>query len=200
MDIYFIRHGESLGNVEKRIQDFSEPLTNKGKKYTRILKEKLDKIDFDLIFSSDMVRCLETTDILFKDKDIPIIYSKTLGEKNNGDFEGQKIDEIDWAEVNSKPFVERRIPNGETLLELKKRADDFLYLLSKLNLNKIAIVSHGSIIRMFLISILNKDIEDFLLKYKLANCGVSKIRCVDGKFKVVYFEDDSQGKVKFKSD
>jgi broad specificity phosphatase PhoE len=199
MDIYFIRHGESSGNKEKKIQGSSESLTKKGKKQIKELKDKFDKIDLDLVFSSDLVRCLETTNILFKDKDIPIIYSSTLREKNNGDFEGGKIDEIDWTEVNSKPFVKRRIPNGETLLEVKKRADDFLYLLSKINLKKIAIVSHGTIMRMFLISILNKDIEDFLLKYKLKNGGISKIRYINNKFEVIYFEYENKVKIEFKA-
>ncbi len=63
----FLRHGESVGNVESRWQGQSDyPLTEKGRAQARALAERWKKEDvkFDLIITSTLARAQETAEIV----------------------------------------------------------------------------------------------------------------------------------------
>jgi broad specificity phosphatase PhoE len=176
MKVFLIRHGESIGNIKEIIQTAEEPLTKKGVLQVKNLKKKIEDIKFDLVFSSDMKRAIETTKILFWKQNIPIIYTKNLEEKRNGNFEGLKKEEINWKEINKKPFETRKAPNGENLIEVKKRVEEFLKLIRKLNCERIAIISHGTIIRIILSIIMKKDLEGIIMNRQLKNCEIIEIK------------------------
>ena len=50
MEIYFVRHGQTVWNVEKRFQGLSDsPLTELGITQAKLLGEKLKNIKFELL-------------------------------------------------------------------------------------------------------------------------------------------------------
>ena len=65
MRLYLVRHGETVWNFENRIQGASDvPLNEKGREQAQDLANKLQEIKFFKIFSSPLVRALETAKIL----------------------------------------------------------------------------------------------------------------------------------------
>ena len=61
MEIYLIRHGESVGNRDKFFATRETPLTEKGIQQARDAKNRLGDMEFDLVISSAYQRAIETT-------------------------------------------------------------------------------------------------------------------------------------------
>ena len=61
MRIYLVRHGETVWNVEKRLQGWKDsPLTDNGVRSAKRLAKRLQGIRLDRVFSSDQTRALIT--------------------------------------------------------------------------------------------------------------------------------------------
>ena len=74
MRIFLARHGQTVYNIEKRIQGWSDsPLTDLGINQAKQLGEYLKDIDFNIAYSSDAKRALETLKLAIADRDIDII-------------------------------------------------------------------------------------------------------------------------------
>jgi len=71
---------------------------------------------------------------------------------NFGDWEMKKWDDLDQDMLNvwMKDFVNVRIPGGESFMDLYERVIDFIDELSRKNYKKIAVITHGGVIRCFL--------------------------------------------------
>lgn len=94
----FLRHAESVGNVEARWQGQSDyPLTEKGRAQARALAERWteEKVHFDLVITSTLARARETaqiaTSLLEKAQ---IEFNPILMERHIGEMEGLTIDEV----------------------------------------------------------------------------------------------------------
>ena len=105
MRIYFIRHGMTAGNLEKRyIGRTDEPLCDEGRKQTA--SNSLPRCE--LLVCSPMKRCTETAEILFPAQE-PLI-CEALRECDFGDFEGKN-----YAELSGDERYQRWIDSGGTL-------------------------------------------------------------------------------------
>jgi len=60
MDVYFIRHGETDGNVAKRHQHEESHLTDRGKEQAAAVAEVIASLNPTHLFVSDRVRAVET--------------------------------------------------------------------------------------------------------------------------------------------
>ena len=68
MEIYFIRHGETLWNTLKIFQGSSDsPLTELGMSQARKLGEKLKDTEFTAFYSSPMGRTIATSKLILGD-------------------------------------------------------------------------------------------------------------------------------------
>ncbi len=133
MIIYFIRHGATAGNLEKRyIGRTDEGLCTEGIERLKELRELVPDIQAvsntagcksaEAVFTSPMKRCIETADILFPDKKNIII--DDFRECDFGDFEG-----YNYQELNGNADYQRWIdsdgqiafPNGESPQEFRQR-------------------------------------------------------------------------------
>ena len=94
----FLRHAESVGNVESRWQGQSNyPLTDKGRAQARALCERWQKEDvkFNLIITSTLVRARETAEIVTSYLDnVKIEFNPILMERHIGKMEGLTGDEV----------------------------------------------------------------------------------------------------------
>jgi|TARA_Y100000310_G_C20589790_1_gene767369 probable phosphoglycerate mutase len=72
LDIYLIRHGEK--DKEGKF------LSKRGIKQTKLLAKRFKKIKFNKIYSSDLDRCKQTTEIINKKLKLPTIYESGLRE------------------------------------------------------------------------------------------------------------------------
>lgn len=159
MEIYLIRHTKV--DVEKGVC-YGQKDVGLAESYPEELetvKKKLKDIDFDQIYSSPLTRAnLLATDI-YGDK---VIKDDRLMELNFGDWEGKVWDEIKdpLLEVWMNDFVNKKCSNGESFVILKDRVLEFWNEVKAKEVDKIAIFSHGGVIRTIQAIENNTKLED----------------------------------------
>ena len=149
--IYLTRHGQTLWNLEKRLQGRgNSPLTEDGIERAKELRDRLKNIHIDIIYSSPIERAFETAKIIKGDKDVEIITDEGFMEMCFGDYEGRKTDEVMKENPNwdigliMKGNTELSAPNGENLNEVRARVANTMNKIIKANIGKtILIVAHG---------------------------------------------------------
>ena len=63
--IYLTRHGQTLWNIEKRLQGRdNSPLTEEGIERAAELRDRIKDIHIDIIYSSPIERALTTANII----------------------------------------------------------------------------------------------------------------------------------------
>lgn len=134
--VYFV-HGTSTDNEERRCSGWHDcPLSKLGVEQTFRAKDDLIFRDFDIIYSSDLLRAKQTASILFPRA--KIVYDDRLRECNYGSLNGSIGRQVRYEEHIDKAF-----PQGESLIDVQARITSFLMENLKKNNNKIiAIVSH----------------------------------------------------------
>ena len=114
--IHFIRHGLTEANKQGRYAGFTDyPVCEEGISELLKLKNDFDYPYADVIFSSPLIRCTQTANILY---DSPkIIAVDGLKEINFGDWEDKSAKELEndgqfkaWISDGGKG----RVPNGES--------------------------------------------------------------------------------------
>ena len=89
MELYLIRHGETDWNKQKRMQGQTDiPLNEYGRKLAHITAEAISDIDFDIVYSSPLIRAKETAEILTGGRNIHITTDERLKEISFGNDEG----------------------------------------------------------------------------------------------------------------
>lgn len=90
-----IRHGETLWNVEQRIQGQGDsPLSPLGCRQARALAARLASTPVDLIISSDLQRAWRTAQTIAEHNGCPLLADPVLRERHFGLFEGLTREEI----------------------------------------------------------------------------------------------------------
>jgi probable phosphoglycerate mutase len=134
MKLYFVRHGESVANLLREFSNsgVKHPLTETGVEQAWTLAQKLRNIPFEIIYSSPVLRAMQTAQILSEQIQVPVEITEALREWSVGVYEGttdpegwelhRKVQE-DWY-FKGKP--ESKMPGGENLIEIKKRFVPFI--------------------------------------------------------------------------
>ena len=66
--IYLIRHAECYGNIENKLSGITDfKLTKKGRKQAKILASKLKDLKITEIYSSPLLRALDTAKIIMNE-------------------------------------------------------------------------------------------------------------------------------------
>lgn len=125
--LYLIRHGQSAGNAEGRFGGHGPtPLSELGKEQAEKTAKVLAKEGINVIYSSDLLRAIQTAEPLAKLLDLPIHSSDAFRERHVGVLEGLTFDESKrafpkdyYALVNRK--VHHVITEGESYRQLLRR-------------------------------------------------------------------------------
>lgn len=164
MKIYFVRHGESENNKKGGVTgQLDSPLTEEGRMQAQ--KTILEiPTDISAIYSSDLMRCKQTAEILNTKLNLPILYDVRLRERSFGSLSGKKFGEMDATGVmrqkDQNQVYDYRPFGGEYVDDVKKRLfaciDD---IRREKKGKKILVVTHGGIIRL-LHNVLNNKVEE----------------------------------------
>ena len=147
-----IRHGKTEANDNGTYIGITDlPLSDEGKEE---LQNKYDTNDYpkvQKIYSSPLLRCTQTADIIFPDRELEII--DDLREMDFGDFEGLSVDDLIDLEAYKtwlKGGMDNSPPNGESLREMITRSynalQEILADMMKEGLTHCGIVTHSGII------------------------------------------------------
>lgn len=176
MKILFIRHGQTQYNADgKYIGSIDAPLADIGISLLIAKKPIIEKYKpVEVLYSSPMKRCLETSKIFFEDMNPVII--KDLRERSFGIFEGKTYKDLKDNEYY-KEFVnsvwKSKVPDAEDgEIFFKRTRDAYTGIVNdmiKNNYNYSAVVCHGGV----LMSILSKYDEKKLsfFDYMTSNGG-----------------------------
>ncbi len=149
MRIYFVRHGQSQGNVHFTpgvIRPKTDPLTELGQKQAQqaAILLKSQHIKPTIIVSSPYTRAIDTANIIKDELGIALIEDERLGEYNPGDWDGVHIDEL-TERFNKLPAEERytfRPPHGESWLDEAQRVKQAIEQVHREHHDDIVIVTH----------------------------------------------------------
>lgn len=183
---YLVRHGQTEWNVKGLIQGTSDsPLTKDGINQAKELAKQLSHVEFDLIFSSDLLRAKKTAEIIVGEKNLAMQTTKLLRERNFGPLEGKSSAYFkEWDEALKMLAVEERYSYRHLdIVESDKDViERFLIFISELAVRypgkNILAVTHGGIMR----TVLNRlgKLENFARHGAVGNGAYVKI-LTDGK-------------------
>ena len=156
---YIIRHGETDWNVERKIQGHTDiPLNANGELQAQSLAKELQKISFDLVFSSDLLRAKRTAEIIALERKVEVQTTRLLRERNFGNMEGEPsrlfrdYDELLKELSHEQRFTHKLADNIENDEALISRILTFVRETAVTHPNKtILMVTHGGVIRTLLI-------------------------------------------------
>ncbi|WP_435361827.1 histidine phosphatase family protein [Haloarchaeobius sp. DFWS5] len=183
--IVAVRHGETTWNRERRMQGWAPtPLTDVGCEQATTLGGALDtRYDIDRIYSSDLHRTEETTELLLDHVDAPVTYESAWREHDIGIYQGLPADEMFerfpeygvW-EVGAEAAY-REPESGETLASVRERVvDRWERLLVDCEPSEtVLVVSHGNPIRFLLGHVKGLELTA-ALEQSQGNCAINEFQ------------------------
>jgi alpha-ribazole phosphatase len=183
MDIYLIRH--------------TQPAVEKGICYGQTDLDVVDSFHaeaaairpflpdtFKAIYSSPLQRCRKLAEHLFEQ---PIQFHPDLMELHCGDWEMQHWDEInpDALQPWMDDFVQVRIPNGESYIDLYDRVVRQYESIASQDLPA-AIVAHGGVIRSILSHVTKTALIDSFQQFPLHYGCIVRISTHDKGYEMLY--------------
>ena len=190
---YFVRHGETRFNQEKRLQGHCDsPLSQTGIEQVKQLKKVLDQRYFDAVFASTSGRVRLTTDILLKNRSLSCTYLDDLQEPSFGIAEGDYFqdhrelkncfEQFDWSFFHGDSFekTKERIQRVFKEILSKTKEDD-----------RILVVSHGTMMQMVEKVLLGMDVLAYRKhchqqgKSAIPNAGILIFSYEDGHYSLV---------------
>ncbi len=164
--IFLARHGQSASNCEGRIAgQMNPPLTEKGKRQALRLSTVLRDIRLTGIVTSALGRSIETAKPTAEQQGLTVCSLSGLNEVCFGVLEGRLRHQLDDESQNlldqwTKDKTHFRIPHGENLIDVRRRATpDLLRVLRENSGETILIVGHRHTNLVMLSALLGWDLH-----------------------------------------
>ncbi len=191
-----IRHGETAWNVDGRIQgQLDVPLNDTGRWQVHRLALAVAGEGISAIYSSDLLRALETAQAVARGCDRPITTDTGLRERGFGVFEGLTYDEINQRWPEQAERWRRREPDfgaegGETLRQFFARGVSAVARLAALHPGEtIAVVSHGGVMDCLYRAATHVAL-DAPRSWQLGNASVNRLLHTAQGFTLIGWSDD----------
>ena len=181
--LFLIRHGQSAGNAEGRFGGHSPtPLSELGRKQAEATARALKKESVSAIYTSDLLRAVQTAEPLSEATGVPIMATPAFRERNVGVLEGLTFEESRlahpedyYALVNRK--VAHVITDGESYRDLLDRSTTALWDILRSRIGeRIAIFSHTGAICFLTLHLLGAVRRDTRQTPWIvtSNCGINR--------------------------
>ena len=144
MKIYIIRH-TAVGVNGVCYGQTDVPLKETFESEAKIVKQNLNGITFDAVFSSPLSRAKKLAEYCGYEN---IQLRDRLKELNFGEWEMQAWDKIDMSEWE-KDWVNTPAPKGESFVQMYDRVASFLNELKGQEHSRVAVFAHGGVINCF---------------------------------------------------
>lgn len=178
---YLVRHGESEGNREKRIQGHTDlPLTEQGIEHASLTGQWFSGHNIDWICSSPLMRARQTANEIARYCDCsPVEDCSELKELDTGTFSNRTFDEIKlndpglYADFHARSW--EAVPGAESVATIQERARlHWHYLVMKANEGHkhLVSVSHYGFIQWLYKTSFNLDYQTWMPLLTIGNCAV----------------------------
>lgn len=195
MKIYFVRHGETEWNTQRRFQGRkNSPLTETGWEQAKKIAESLREIPFTAIYSSSLGRARETAGEIQKGRSISSEIMDEFIEISMGSLEGKT--KSDFEREYPKQFLDYKNAclnydpssyQGETFQEIQKRLRKGLALLSERHQEEeiVAVVSHGMSLQILFTDLRHGDLSHLKEEMLPKNTEVRIVEYQNGRFEIL---------------
>lgn len=180
MKVYLVRHGQSLANATKIHSGWSQvPLTEQGREDAARAGEYLRTFHFDRIYSSDLLRAIQTAEIALpgcNPEQLPLVRERNVGILVGRPFEecAAEYGDAYWEARKTLDFTPYGGENREMLYD---RAAEFLKFLEENPADSIAVFTHEGFIGSCMEIVLGVLIDR------------KKLRCANGSVTILSFEN-----------
>ncbi|MFG6326623.1 MAG: histidine phosphatase family protein [Lachnospiraceae bacterium] len=195
MELYIVRHGQTVWNKERKLQGSTDIMLNEeGIRLAKLTGEGLKNIFFDKIYSSPLKRAYDTACYIRGDRNIPIVKDERIRELCFGDLEGRNMDEMSadksshFQHFFDEPQLYVPDERGETLESIRRRGADFLKTEieeHEKEYERVMIVAHGAMNKALLSHIRKNDIKDFWGGAVQRNCSAIIIKLENGIYEIL---------------
>jgi broad specificity phosphatase PhoE len=179
MRLYLIRHGRTDWNDERKIMGVGPvPLNDEGRRTVRRLAEVLSADGIPVIYTSTVMRAMETAEILAAEWGSRIIEEPRLNESPYERWVGKRYSElsqdIDFRLYSSKPS-ESSFSLEEGMRDVQARALSAVErIVRETDGGRAAAVSHSDVIKPLVAHLLGMDI-DSMHRLSIANASATLV-------------------------
>ena len=197
LKLYIVRHGETEWNVIKRFQgQLNTPLTEKGMEKLRETGKKLENVLFDEVYTSELGRTVASAEIIlnenrgYRNKKMELKKLAELNEVYFGVWQGLTYEEVflKYPEEANNYFYNVKNYKAENVEaeNLKDALERFLKGINKIldshESGNILVVTHGTVLEMFMNYVANDSIFDIDERTLMGNGDYKVFSYKDGKF------------------
>ena len=165
--IILVRHGQNDWVNKHRLAGWipGVHLNEVGRQQAETAAERLAPLPVKAIYSSPVLRCMETAEFIAATHKLPIQELPEVGEVRYGQWEGKKIKKLakkkEWFAVQHFPS-RFQFPEGESLRAVQNRAIEMLERLAgQHSKDYIIVVSHADLIKLVLAHYLGVHMDLF---------------------------------------
>jgi broad specificity phosphatase PhoE len=195
---YFLRHGETEWNAEGRLCGHTDvPLSDVGRRQARLLAQRLKPIVVEVLYSSPLVRALETAGVVGQALGREPVTDARLMELSYGAWEGRTLAEIqratpdvyrDWV-TDPARFAP---PGGESGEQLIERVKPFLAEVAERHQSgNVVVVGHRTLCRLIACHIMGVPLAEYRQRIPMDNAALNIFETREGKWRVVALNDTS---------
>lgn len=197
MNIYTVRHGETESNKKGLYYGSTDvKLNKKGIYQAEKLKHVLKNIKFDVMYSSEKSRAVETAGIIKEGSLKDFSVDARINEMNFGDFENKDYNDIKklypklWKKW-CRDWKNTVLPGGESYIHFYSRVKSFMEdLLRNDKAENVLVVTHSGVIRCIYCLVMDDNPDMFwkfashngdfsIIKYEYNNLYIDSIICLD---------------------
>ncbi len=196
-EIYVVRHCEAEGNLKRFFQGTTDAeISEIGAKQLEYLTKRFENEKIDCIYSSPLKRAVKTAVAIKGSREIEIILNEGLREISGGIIEGKpiaesfaKYPELGDAWINHpQDFAPE---GGDDMREVYERIWNTVLCIAKENKGKkIAVSTHGGVIRCLACRLLEGNIE------ALKNVPITENTAV----LLIRFDDELNAEIRYYND
>jgi broad specificity phosphatase PhoE len=186
--VYFIRHGQSEGNITPVFQTLDSPLSEAGRAQAAVMAERIAKLSFEKLIASPLPRTRDTAEAITKVTGKVPEYSELFVERvkptrlGGKSYEDKEADVL-WTEWEKSLYTSgMRVEDGENFDDLLARADKALEYLEAKTENTLVVVTHGFFLRTLIARVLlgnaltGEAHKNFQSKVSMENTGISVLK------------------------
>ncbi len=184
--LYFMRHGETVWNTERRYQGMTDiELSKEGLRQADCAAKRFKSIKIDKIYCSPLKRAMATAKPIAEEKGLDINVEDSFREICFGEWEGKTVPELtktygeEYINFIKNPHL-YGFPGEGDIDRVKERLRVGIDRIIENDDGNILIVSHGGIIRLMIMYIMGLD-NSWFTKMWINNTGISIIEIKDDR-------------------
>lgn len=194
-ELWFIRHGETVWNIERRFQGaMDSALTPLGIAQAEAIGRRLKTANLNHLYSSDLGRAWRTAETIGTIIGLQPLPETRLRERSLGVFEGLTDEEMRTRfPQEHSTFLswdpDYVIPGGESGTVFRKRIEPALLALAERHPGqRLGIVTHGAVLDLVFRITLDLPLS-VPRRWTLFNASLSRIRRLDDRWRLEVWGD-----------